>query len=779
MEPEEGRSQSDPGADFREALMLAAINEAPFGIVLIDVERMTYVDMNEAAARLVGMSREEALARGLQETRVTSMEWLREEYARLIAQSPQPSTHTHEFHSPVDGSLKVVEATRRAVRIHGRWLIVGISRDITDAHAEHQRLQRLQAAINEADDAISIVDPERLEYLDVNEAASRMRGLGREEMRALGPVGMLLHTAGRGNEVGTPEAEAPIRRMLKERYDDLIARYPEAVVVERTIRAVDGSERRVESVRRAFRSFGRWLVILVNRDVSARHAANQRLEMFRAAIDQAPDAIVLIDPEKLAFLGVNEAACRLYGKSRDELVAEGVSAILQRASFTTIERPSFTTPELLRGHYDQVIAAFPEPLTNVGELSLPGQAPRTMEWSRRAVRIDDRWMVISIARDITKERAERQRLHRLQAAMNQAADAIFVADPETLQYLDANEAGGRLLGLSRQEVLAEGPLGVARRFSGRVEPQVRAIYRDLIAAYPAAVTELQVQRTGQPRRVVEWTRRAVQVENRWLIISIARDVTDRVRVQEELKQRMEDLARSNRDLEQFAYVTSHDLSEPLRMIASYTQLLERRYSEHFDADAREFMGYITGGAQRMRQLIDDLLTYSRAGRREVRTAPICLDEPLGEALANLAKAIADSGATIERPRVLPTISCDRSGMMQLFQNLVGNALKFRGTEPLVVRIDVQDEDDGWTISVRDNGIGIEPKYFERIFVIFQRLHARTAYEGTGIGLAICKRIVERHGGHIWVESEPGRGSAFRFFLPFVHDEAGNAEPAAA
>lgn len=528
-------------------------------------------------------------------------------------------------------ALHIVASTPQGTGGSGEFA-VRVARADAQSGGEYERLQRLQAAINEADDAISIVDPRRLEYLEVNEAAARMRGLAREEMRALGPVGMLLRASGRDEAIGVPEAEAPIRQMLKARYDDLIARHPEAVTEERTIRAVDGSERRVESVRRAFQSSGRWLVILVNRDISTRYS-------------------------------------------------------------------------------------------------------------------------------------EQQRLQRLQAAMNQAADAIFVTDPETLQYLDANEAGGRLLGLSRQQILVEGPLGVARRFSGRSREQVQALYRELIAAHPQAAIELQVQRVGQGRRVVEWTRRAVQVENRWLIISIARDVTERERAQEELRQRMDDLARSNRDLEQFAYVTSHDLSEPLRMIASYTQLLERRYSKLFDDDAREFMGYVTGGAQRMRQLIDDLLMYSRAGRREVRALPVPLDQPLDEALANLAKAIADSGATIERPHALPTLPCDRSSMMQLFQNLVGNALKFRGAEPLAVRIDAQQDEGGWTISVRDNGIGIEPKYFERIFVIFQRLHARTEYEGTGIGLAICKRIVEQHGGRISVESQPGSGSAFRFFLP--------------
>jgi PAS domain S-box-containing protein len=635
------RAETDPGAVRRQALLDAVVNEAPFAIEVVDPERMEYVDVNEAAARLFGMSRQDVLARGLPGVLTGTIEWMRKEYARLIAQWPAPSTQTHELHA--SGVLRLVEATRCAVRVDGRWLIIVLSRDVTDERAEQQRLQRLEAAINEAGDAICVVDPQRLEFLEVNEGHARLTGLTCEEIRALGPAGMLLRTTSLTEATDLPENEAAARRELKARYDKLIANYPEATAVELSFPGVDGREVRIESVRRAFRSYGRWLIIVVHRDISARYAASQRLQ-------------------------------------------------------------------------------------------------------------------------------------RLQAAMNQAADAIFVADPQRMEYLDANEAAGRLVGLSRKELLAEGPLGVAKRLSGRTEAEVRAVYQQLIAAHPDLAAEVRQQPTLEGRRVLEWSHRAVQVENRWLIISIARDVTERVHAQEELKLRMEDLARSNRDLEQFAYVTSHDLSEPLRMVTSYTQLLERRYSSLLDEEAREFMGYVIEGTQRMRRLIVDLLSYSRAGRN-IQMGSLRLDEPLDLALANLGKAITDSGVTIERPPALPKLPCDRTAMMQLFQNLVGNALKFRGAQPLVVRIDAQEHESGWTISVQDNGIGIEPKYFERIFVVFQRLHARSAYEGTGIGLAICKRIVERHGGRISVESQPGHGTTFRFTLPLVQD-AGSDEEAA-
>jgi two-component system, NtrC family, sensor kinase len=233
---------------------------------------------------------------------------------------------------------------------------------------------------------------------------------------------------------------------------------------------------------------------------------------------------------------------------------------------------------------------------------------------------------------------------------------------------------------------------------------------------------------------------------------------------EALEQAVSELARSNHDLKQFAYVASHDLTEPLRMVTSYTQLLARRYGAQLDGDGRDFMSFIIDGTQRMKHLIDDLLMYSRAG---LPMAPreISLDVPLDEALANLAHAIQESKARVERPAALPTLACEKTGITQVFQNLISNALKFRGEAPVLVRIEARQDDAGWTLGVVDNGIGIAPEHFERIFVIFQRLHSRSAYEGTGIGLSICKKVVERHGGTIWVESTPGQGTAVRFRLP--------------
>ena len=224
------------------------------------------------------------------------------------------------------------------------------------------------------------------------------------------------------------------------------------------------------------------------------------------------------------------------------------------------------------------------------------------------------------------------------------------------------------------------------------------------------------------------------------------------------------LSRSNAELEQFAYVASHDLQEPLRMIASYTQLILRRYGDRFDGDAREFMDFIVDGATRMKQLIEDLLAYSRVGTHGKAFRPTDSGAAVQKALANLRAAIESSNGTVTCDP-LPTINADEFQLVQLFQNLIGNALKFKGAETPHVHISVNEQADTWTFGVKDNGIGIDGEYFDRIFMVFQRLHSRTDYPGTGIGLAICKKVVDRHGGRLWIESGVGSGSTFWFTVP--------------
>jgi signal transduction histidine kinase len=250
----------------------------------------------------------------------------------------------------------------------------------------------------------------------------------------------------------------------------------------------------------------------------------------------------------------------------------------------------------------------------------------------------------------------------------------------------------------------------------------------------------------------------------------------RRQAEEKLACKAAELERSNADLEQFAYVASHDLQEPLRMVAAYTQLLAERYQGKLDADADKFIGYACEGAQRMQVLIQDLLAFSRVGRKEKPSASVDCSAVMRDVLQVLAPGITESGATVTFSG-LPEVWADNTQMGQVLQNLIGNAIKFRGKEAPLVSVQAEQRNQEWLFSVADNGIGVAPENAEQIFAVFQRLHARSEYPGNGIGLAICKKIVERHGGKIWVESQSGCGSTFKFTMPVKSpNSAGEASP---
>jgi light-regulated signal transduction histidine kinase (bacteriophytochrome) len=281
----------------------------------------------------------------------------------------------------------------------------------------------------------------------------------------------------------------------------------------------------------------------------------------------------------------------------------------------------------------------------------------------------------------------------------------------------------------------------------------------------------RVAMTGMPERLevfveqlAAWLAIAIYSTEKGYFIAVFDNITERKQAEENLMKILAELERSNKELEQFAYVASHDLQEPLRMVSSFTQLLARRYKDKLDQDAQDYINFAVNGANRMQRLIQDLLAYSRTVTRISPPAPVDVQNILGEALTNLQVVIRESEAMVTNDD-LPVVMGGHTQLVQVLQNLLGNAIKFRSDEASP-RIHISAEKAGmeWIISVKDNGMGIDPQYFERIFVLFQRLHAGDAYQGTGIGLALCKRIIQGYGGRIWVESEPGNGSIFHFTL---------------
>jgi PAS domain S-box-containing protein len=384
---------------------------------------------------------------------------------------------------------------------------------------------------------------------------------------------------------------------------------------------------------------------------------------------------------------------------------------------------------------------------------------RPVRWpGGRMVRCE---MAIDITDRVQAEEGLRQSERNFRELADNASDGILIGTADG-DYVYANRQVAEITGYELDELARMGIRDLVhpddlhavlenynKRLEGRPAPrhyETRLVHKN--------GAQIQVELAG--------ARTVWQGQSADLII--IRDITERKRAEGQLRKTMEDLERSNRELGQFAYVASHDLQEPLRMVSSYTQLLARRYEDQLDQDARDFITYAVDGAGRMQRLINDLLAYSRVGTRGQAFLETDSGQVLEQAVANLRPAIEESAAVVTHD-ALPTIVADGSQLMQVFQNLLGNAIRFRADTRPVIHVGAQRRDGEWLFSVSDNGIGIEPQYHDRIFIIFQRLHPRDEYPGTGIGLALCKRIVERHGGRIWVESELGQGATFYFTIP--------------
>ncbi|MCK5577364.1 MAG: PAS domain S-box protein [Dehalococcoidales bacterium] len=367
-------------------------------------------------------------------------------------------------------------------------------------------------------------------------------------------------------------------------------------------------------------------------------------------------------------------------------------------------------------------------------------------------------------RDITErkktEEALRESGKRLKAIFDNAMDGIVLAEGESKKFIATNKMFCQMLGYRQEEVIE---LGVTDIHPREDLPYVLEQFEKQSSGKISLSTNIPVKRKNGSVFYADVNASPIVLEGRMLLLGVFRDITERKQAEAKLQETITALERSNTELEQFAYITSHDLQEPLRMITSYVQLLERRYKGQLDSDADEFIGFASDGAMRLQNMINDLLLYSRVGTRGKEFHPTNLETVLEGVMANLIIAARECNAIVKHTP-LPTVNADEPQMIQLFQNLIGNALKFKSREPPLIQISVEQKGKEWVISVSDNGIGIEQQHCDRIFNIFQRLHARD-YPGTGIGLAICKRIVERHGGRIWLESEPDKGSTFYCSIP--------------
>lgn len=491
-------------------------------------------------------------------------------------------------------------------------------------------------------------------------------------------------------------------------------------------------------------------VFAAARDVTEQKKVEEKLRsasMYtRSLLEASLDPLVTISADG-KITDVNKATEDVTGYSRNQLIGSDFSDY-------------FTEPEKARDGYKQV---FTEGLVKDYPLAIRHRNGKITDvlYNASIYRNDqgDIQGVFAAARDITERKRAEERYQTLFNSIDEGfciIEMVFDANLKPLDYrfVEINESFERQTGLHN----AKGKL--MRSFAPNHEQYWFETYGKV------ALTEEPVRVTNEAKALNRWYdvyAFPVGEEKPRRVGILFNDITQRKLIEKELNQTLEKLKQSNGELEQFAYVASHDLQEPLRMIASYVQLLERRYKGKLDADADEFIGYAVDGANRMRSLIDDLLTYSRVSRLGRPFEATDLQLTLDIVLQNLHTSITDNKAKVTHDK-LPTLSADSGQMVQLFQNLIGNAIKFHGEEAPHVHISVEEQDAGYMFAVKDNGIGIDPQYFDRLFKIFQRLHTKQEYPGSGIGLVICKKIVERHGGRIWLESQVGKGSTVYFTL---------------
>jgi PAS domain S-box-containing protein len=533
--------------------------------------------------------------------------------------------------------------------------------------------------------------------------------------------------------------------------------------IELTARRKDGSDFPIELMLSPLDSADGILVTAAIRDISVRKEAERHLARmegrYRGLLEAAPDAMVVVNQAGEIVL-LNVQAEKQFGYHRDELLGQQVTNII----------PDGFAERLLSDGLRSAEDALAQQIGTGIELTarrkdgseFPIELMLSPLDSAEGILVTAAIRNISVRRETDRLMARMEGRYR--GLLEAAPDAMVVVNQAgeiVLLNLQAEKRFGyrhnELLGQNVKKII---PHGFAERL---IADELRSA-EDALAQQIGTGIELQGRRRNGSDFPIELMLSPLGSAGEILVTAAIRDITNRKIAQAHLLQKMEELNRSNEELGQFAYIASHDLQEPLRMVASYTTLLGRRYKGKLDADADEFIGFAVDAASRMQRLIQDLLTYSRVGSAGRELSETSSEEALQQALLNLRSSIEESGALVTHGP-LPRVVADEVQLVQLFQNLVGNGIKYR--RPGVVEIHIAAESNGgqkWKFSVQDNGLGIEPQYFEKIFGMFQRLHKRTEYEGTGIGLAVCKRIVERHGGNISVQSQPGEGSTFRFEL---------------
>jgi len=733
------RKQAEEAQHRSEERLNGIITSAMDAIISVDTEQIVVL-FNPAAEKMFGCPASEAMGKPLERFIPERFRAAHREHIRVFAETGYTKRTMDALGElrglRADGEEFPIEASISQIELDDKKLYTVILRDITERKQAEEKLRESEEHYRLLFESnplpMWVDDRDTLYFLAVNEAAISHYGFNRDEF-----LGMTI------KDIRPPEEISGLLTNLSKPPKS------EEWSASRKHRKKDGTLIDVEVTSHEIVFLGRQARLALVNDVTERKQAGEALKnseiRYRRLFESAKDGILILDADTGMIVDVNPFLTKLLGYSHDLFLGK---TIWELGFFKDIAANRDNFLELRQKEY---IRYEDLPLETAHGQRI------NVEFVSNVYEVDHHKVVQCNIRDITERKQMEDELRASEAKFS----AAFFSSPLALvittldgKFVEANPAFCNLVGYLHEEVIGNTALGL-----GILGAQDRERLVSALTSANGSVSNFEVQfriRDGSLRDIL-YSLETISFRGALHRLSTGLDITERKHAEEELK-------RSNAELEQFAYVASHDLQEPLRAVAGMVQLLRQRYQGKLDERADEYIGLAFEASTRMQKLINDLLAYSRVDRYGKSFESTNVEAVLKVALANLQVAIQESNAAVLYD-ALPTVLADQTQLTQVFQNLIGNAIKFRGERPLQIHIGAQELDNTWQFEVRDNGIGIEPQYYERIFLVFQRLHTRREYPGTGIGLSLCKKIVERHGGRIWVESEPDQGSTFYFTIP--------------
>ncbi len=725
---------------------------SPHAIVISRVSDNKIIYFNKEFLNQIGYSKDEVKGHTSQELNL----WNHDECNSYLNKvRNKGSVYNIELtHKRKNGTFIDILYSSRIIHVDSEELMLSIGKDITEHKQAEIALKesegRYYSLFKNNHAVMLLIKPNTGEIVDANPAAASFYGYDLEELVKMNITDFnVLNDEDVFREMSKAKSGENHHFLFKHRLADGEIR--DVDVYSGTI--IMNDEKLLYSI-----------IHDITRQMEVENALRESEERFRLIFDQSPigDTIIDLDYHPLR---VNNAFSNMLGYSKEELLS--------------MEFMEYTHPEDLEDNLQQL------QLLREGEIDYFEMEKRYIRkdggivWGHLYVSIvknssDEPLYILTKIEDITQRR-------QMQSAIQTSEEKYRTLYETMTQGVIHQDSTGRVISINPA---AEEIMGLNFSFMNgeTFNYHSKAIHEDG-SDFPAENHPSMIAlKTGKVvRNVVMGVFNTQKEKYNWININATplfkpgdnkpfqvyitfEDITETIKAHKLLNDTLDELKRSNTELEQFAYVASHDLQEPLRMVSSFTQLLERKYKDSLDAEGLEFINFAVDGSKRMQLLINDLLAYSRVHTKGEKFEDVQLDEVFEDVLFNMEIPIEENNAIITKES-LPIINADYSQMVQVFQNLISNAIKYRSQEAPQIHVSSQKQDYEWQFSVKDNGIGINPDYYEQVFQIFRRLHTQDEYDGTGIGLAITKRIIERHDGNIWLESEPGQGSTFHFTIP--------------